>query len=540
MDERGDIVGELESVAKGVLILSIGDFVYNIVLALGSIAIARLLGSEGYGLYSLVISIPLTIYSLINMNLDTGITRYIKLYLTKNVIGYVKEMIRISLLLKMLIGISGTLICFIYAEHLSMIIINRIDAYTYVAFVSIVVLLDSLYGYFLSIFIGFEETWRNSILKIVYSLIRTSLAILLLLLRQQVMGALTAYIIGLISSNLVGLVYLISIARHRLKSINKHIIRQFHIAKELITYSLPLYASSLVTSIISIYQTMLLARALTDIEIGGYRALANIQTLILVVLGPVATVLLPMYTKVNAEGDKEKLVNVLIISNRYTAIIIIPLTIASIAFSRELVYIFYGSEYVFASIYLPLLLAPSLLAGLGSVTIPQIFNAIGVTKFNMYTTIISAIIFMPLSYVMTMSLGYRLWGFLISNLIGNIISLILYNYLFIKKIGVRLNHRRVIGIYISSLVAIQLPILLLYIPLPRPMSLVRLVLGGIIYIVLYVIFSVIFKSLNEADLDFFYNVFVKIPIIGALVKPLALILIKFAKIIGKFVTNNRK
>ncbi|MEM2389567.1 MAG: oligosaccharide flippase family protein, partial [Ignisphaera sp.] len=157
-----DDIEVLSSAARNAFILSVGDFIYNAVLAVGAIAIARLLGSEGYGIYSLTFVVPLTLYSFINLGLDTATTRFTKLYLVERKFGMAIGAVRTSLILKGLIGVIGSSICFFYARPLATLLIGRPELDRYVMFASIAIILESLYTSILSIFIGFEEVWRSS------------------------------------------------------------------------------------------------------------------------------------------------------------------------------------------------------------------------------------------------------------------------------------------------------------------------------------------------------------------------------------------
>ncbi len=534
-------VEALGAAARNAFILSIGDLLYNAILAIGAIAIARILGSEGYGVYSLALTVPLTLYTFISLGLDTAITRYVKFYLAEKRFDVAIGVVRVSLLLKVLIGIVGSAICFFYARSLSMLILNRPDLDRYVVFTSIAVLLDSLYTFLLSTFIGFEEVWRNTIIKVVYSVSRTAMAIALLLIGLQVMGVIAAYIAGLMLSILIGFTFLASVVR----SINRFYegdiasVKSFTIARELILYSLPLYAASLANSITAAYQNILLAYTLTEAEIGGYRALVTLQTLVLVVLGPITTSLLPMYTRINVEGNMERLAVILAKSNRYIAAIIVPLTLLSMVYSREIVYLFYGAGYLFVSEYLPLIFAPFLLVGLGSITIPQLFNALGRTKLNMYVAIASIAIFIPMSYILTVVIGYRLWGFLIANIVATIITVILYNILLAKSSRCNINIKGAIPIYISSLAALPVLLALLYIPLPRPVTLLRVVAGGTLYTTLYIILSTVLKAINEHDIEFFTKIFTEMPIIGIFIKPLAIAIIRLVKMVNSIIYHSK-
>ncbi|MEM2261641.1 MAG: oligosaccharide flippase family protein, partial [Ignisphaera sp.] len=65
-----------EESIRGVLALFTGDVLSTIILAIGSILMARFLGPEGYGLYSLSLVIPTIMLSLIALGIDHAVIRF--------------------------------------------------------------------------------------------------------------------------------------------------------------------------------------------------------------------------------------------------------------------------------------------------------------------------------------------------------------------------------------------------------------------------------------------------------------------------------
>ncbi len=72
--------GELVDVAgqsvRGGFILFVGDAVSTFILAVGSILVARFLGPEYYGVYSVVLAAPAVFNSLIMLGLDEAVIRF--------------------------------------------------------------------------------------------------------------------------------------------------------------------------------------------------------------------------------------------------------------------------------------------------------------------------------------------------------------------------------------------------------------------------------------------------------------------------------
>ncbi|MCC6045599.1 MAG: oligosaccharide flippase family protein [Ignisphaera sp.] len=520
----------LESAARGSFVLFIGEFTYNLILALGSIVIARILTSEGYGAFSLALVPPLTLVTLLSFGIDTAASRYSQLFYAKNSEGMVKAVIKASLLTKIALGVIGSTLCFILAEPLVSLLINRPDLAFYVRVTAIVVLLQSTYSLMLSIFVGLEKVMGAALTKIVYSIVKTAASLcLLLLLQLGVLGALLGNVAGYVSALAVAFLFLVWILRGFSKG-NGNGMSVSVVAKDMLRYGLPLYVASLIPMLVSnIYQNALLAYNLSNREVGGYRAMANLCVLITVVTTPISATLLPLFTKVC--DNKNELNKIVHLANKYVTIIVIPVTVFAMIFSREILYLFYGADYIFASPFLPLLLAPNLLAGLGSITIPALFNAIGDTKVNMYSTILSSIVFIPLSYVLTVSA--KLWGFLTASLISSVAGLLfLLNY--VKRyVAKPVSYNHVFKTYIASILSVIPTLLVFLIPIPKFVSILRVLTGFIIFLTFYILIALIVKALNEDDITFIVNAFKGFPIISTVIALIG----GYAKTIAKFISE---
>ncbi|ADM27232.1 polysaccharide biosynthesis protein [Ignisphaera aggregans DSM 17230] len=507
--------------ARNAFYLFIGDFSYNFILAIGSIIIARMLGPEGYGIFSLSLVPPIFLVSVTSLGIDTAILRYVHSFYIERKYDDTINIIKTGLLIRTSIGLLLTIICYSFSLQLAKYIINRPDVSEYIRITSVVALLQSLYPIFLNIFIGIDNALKASLIKISYSTVKTIASIAFLLLGLGVIGALLGNIIGYVFAIAVGIYMLIriylSLRNNQYRANwNKNIINYMKI---LLVYGLPLYVGGVIGVLLGLYQNVLLAYNLSDNEIGGFRAMANLSTLVTVVSIPISTALLTLFTKVSTNnGD---LNTSLAIANKYSSIVILPITILSMILSREIMYIFYGSEYIFISGYLPLYLAPNLLVGIGSISIPSMFNGIGDTKRNMYISTINAVIFIPIAYFMTIK--YKLHGYLIASIISGISSSIAGVLLAKKYVDKPIDLRTIAPIYLASIISIIPLIIFLRIPLPLPrfISVARLLIGAIIYLVTFVVFASIFRGINERDVNYFEEIFKGIPLIEHIIHWLA-------------------
>ncbi|MEM0501638.1 MAG: hypothetical protein QXU24_05720, partial [Ignisphaera sp.] len=63
-------------------------------------------------------------------------------------------------------------------------------------------------------------------------------------------------------------------------------------------------------------------------------------------------------------------------------------------------------------------------------------------------------------------------------------------------------------------------------------TLLRIVVGGAMYISAYIILSTVFKAIREQDIEFFIDVFTGIPVVNSIVKPLATAVLKLMKAVN--------
>ncbi|MEM3550704.1 MAG: oligosaccharide flippase family protein [Candidatus Bathyarchaeia archaeon] len=82
--------------ARGALLLFLGDFASTAILAIGYILIARFLGPEGYGLYTLSLVPQMILTSLISVGLDSATIRFAAKYRAeKNTTIFITSSIRL-------------------------------------------------------------------------------------------------------------------------------------------------------------------------------------------------------------------------------------------------------------------------------------------------------------------------------------------------------------------------------------------------------------------------------------------------------------
>ena len=105
--------------------LFIGNTLSTLILAIGSIAIARLLGSENYGVYSLSLIIPSMLVLFTSLGIDQSLIKYVSEYSSKKFYSNIRGMFQASLLFKLVMGAATTIIIYLLAGSLASNLLNR-------------------------------------------------------------------------------------------------------------------------------------------------------------------------------------------------------------------------------------------------------------------------------------------------------------------------------------------------------------------------------------------------------------------------------
>ncbi|HIG52312.1 TPA: hypothetical protein EYQ19_02790, partial [Candidatus Pacearchaeota archaeon] len=138
----------LKLIAKSSLIIFIGIFLSKIFTYAYRIIIARQLGPEAYGLFSLAIMLAGLFIAIAGIGLSEGILRFISIYRGKEQKEKISELTRLVLIVTTFTGIIGGILLFFSAEFISINIFNEPDLINFLKFFSIIITLSVTFSIF--------------------------------------------------------------------------------------------------------------------------------------------------------------------------------------------------------------------------------------------------------------------------------------------------------------------------------------------------------------------------------------------------------
>lgn len=499
-----------EDSARGGFFLFTGNASQMIILAIGSVIIARLLGPENYGLLALSLAVPLLFANFIDLGVNAAVTRFsAKLRAenkTQHIAGVLKSGLLFKLVISMVIGVGS----FIFSDSLATYVINRPELGYLVKLASFLILFETIFATLNAAFIGLDKMEGNALTMNAQSISKTTLSPTLVVLGFGIFGALAGHVASYLIACLTGSLFFSKYYRKLDKPSNNSFSSNL---KAMISYGFPLYLSALLILTLGRYQTIILAFFASNAEIGNFSIATTLSSMITVLIFPLA-VLFPTFSKVNPNSNDLK--KIFKLSVKYTALLIIPATIIIAILSKEIVQTLYGQSYSLAPSFLSLYILVFLYTGAGSIVLIHLFNGTGQTKTVFKYNLINLLIFLPLAPMLT--LFYGVSGLITAFLISNLLSLAYGLTIAIKKFKVNLDIRASLKIYSSSFLS-AIPTLL-FLHLSPFNSLPNLIIGGSLYLLAYLTLTPITGALTLSDLENLKPILTKIKILWPLLKPI--------------------
>jgi O-antigen/teichoic acid export membrane protein len=484
---------------RGSFLLFLGDALSTVVLAVGSILLARFLGPEYYGIYSITLAVPAILISLIGLGLDSAVIRFSARFRSENRAELLLSLIRGVTAFRLAISLIVWLLCFLYSDFLASTLLNRPEAGFYIRVSSFLIIFQTLFNLLYSLYVGLDRYDIGAAVKVFMSIVKSTSAPLLVVLGLGVFGAVLGHVLGFTVSAVLGISLLYLGPYRALRSVMRDGVESggsfARDLKTMISYGLPLYVSSLILLLADQYRLLLLAYNVSDAEIGNFQAAGNFASLLVVISTPISTALFPAFSKLDPAGEDVR--KAFQYSVKYTGMLIVPAAVFTILMSRSLVEIVYGDRYLLAPVFLSLYSAVYLYSAFGSIVLDNFFNGVGATRINLKATLIYVASFLPLSIILTSLL--RVEGLILSILTSSILKVMYGVYIAKKELGASISFKSSVKIFVASGVAAALILPLILIPeIP---NYVRLLLGGIIYLAVYVTVLPIIRGLEEVDIE---------------------------------------
>jgi O-antigen/teichoic acid export membrane protein len=484
--------------AKGSFQLLWGLIISTVISSIATIFIARLLGSDLYGLYGIVLIAP----GLIGVFRDWGITsamiRYTAQYRSEDRASEVRNVLISGIIFEIALGMSLSAVSFALSGYLAANVFHRPEITSLIQIASISILATGLINAATAAFTGIERMELNSIMLIFQSIIKTALMITLVILGLGTSGAVLGYTIATVFAGLIGIV-LVWTQYKNLPKLGKVGLEIKAYIKTMLSYGVPLSLSVIISS----FQAQFYAFLLPIFYVTDNTAIGNlgIASTFVVLIGffatPITTMLFPAFSKLNPQKEKQTLLNVFQFSVKYASLLVLPVSALVMCLAEPAVSTLFGETYSTAPLFLAMLAISYLFTAFGSLSMGNFIISQGKTTFYLYLFLLQAVIGFPLGYILIMQFGVL--GLIVTSLVTQIPMIIIMLYWIRKHYELTIDWRSSAKILLTSAIAAALTyVLILELGFS---SLVRLIIGVIFFTFVYVAVALLTQTINKSDIE---------------------------------------
>lgn len=538
--------------ATGSFHLLIGVAGSTIIMAIGTLVLNSMLPVSGVGLYGMAL-IP---SSIINFFRDWGVnyalTQQIASLRSQNKEAQIHDIILSAVIFEIITGVILSLVCFAIASPLAAIISKQNPAEageltTYISIMSLSIFAGAILSAAGGIFTGFERMKLNSFTQILQAIVKTALGPLLIVLGFGVLGAIYATTVSIIAGGIVGIAIVYFAVFRPLRRCKEGKCDVRATLKPMLVYGLPLTFSNSVVGVLPLVINFAMAVYAGSTMMGNYYSAAYFSVLLTFITIPVATALFPTFSKLQPEREPELVKTVFASSVKYTSILLAPATMALIALSTPLIGFLFPSEGILHSLftvnatlkfpYAPVFLALSCLVNLlvlfGNISLGTFQTGIGKTKQVMRQGAASLLIGLPFAYFLVYYLGliggpsYAVVGGILGILVAAIPAAAWGFYWCWKNYKVKADFGSSARIFAASAIAALITFLFVnFVALPY---VITLVLGIVLFMVVYLVAAPLLGAVNQTDINNFKSMSSGLGFIAIFLNPPLLLMQRFCR-----------
>ena len=527
---------ETTEFARNTPILITGEFI-TFALSFGiTFFLIRFLSVEEYSSLNRILVIPTILLFFSDFGLYRGCSYYIARLDKLNRQQESRNVIKITLITKPLIGLGFSLFIYFLAEEIISPLIGIQDPNLINLFKLALILLitKNLLEAVLSVLIGSTKMSIFIIVKVILNGIQFVFTISLLLLGWKLFGAVVGLILSTAIAGLFGLFY---IQKKILNQKGKKEIIEWKCLPQLIKRGYFFSLNTIIKNTKSEFFILFLTLFSFYSEVSYLRVGVSITIVFNLFLGPVMISLFPIFSKYSWDNNEEKntLTQVFHHSIKFCHLLITPVIIFCTIFASELIPLIFGLNYLASSPFISVFLISYLPLTIGMVAIPSFFFGQGYPRLAFlidFVSFIASTLFAIIFSFILGSLGFAI-GISLGAFLGVIFGIFATNRTFGKGLFSK-NKKSILIIVIAGLLCVFLFVSFYFftkwIVLENPF--LKLLILGLVFVCYYILFLIILirtRLVRYDEMVFFIQEFQKIPVINRILRFIAVIAKKILK-----------
>lgn len=479
------------------IIEKIGTIIFTIILA-------RFLLPEGFGAYSLAMTVSLIFIAFIDYAIDGALIRYVSSALGKNDKNLAKNYFNFIFRKKILFSFVMASLLLILAYPLSVYFFKKVFLFPLFFLSGFYIFILSIENSYSSLFYIFNYTKGKAIKEILKQILRILITILIFLFVAKIYY-IGGIILGLTLTNLIILIFIFFYTKRFAFFLFDRGDVGVSEKKKVMKFIYYLLVGGATGLIFSYVDLLMLGVFLSEIKYIGLYSAAMAFVWGIAGFLSFNSVFLPIFTKIKNDRIETSLNYVL----KYSLMLTIPISFGIVALSKFILFFIYGAEYVEASIVLSLM-AFLIVETVNGSFIITVFSAREQPKFITKITIFSLLINIVLNFILIKTLLYisPLWaltGAIIATLISRYFALIALSLIMKKKLKITL----ILADWIRPFIASILMFLFLFLLnnyIVKDMTLIAGILEITTGILIYILSMFSIKGITKKDLQNFKEI----------------------------------
>jgi len=470
-----------------------GTFLSTAFTAAGTIIITRLLGPDGYGIYTLAFVAPSIFLQFLGLGVTLAITRYSAFYLSRGEVNRAVQITRRGIAFLLLFGVGLALLNLLAAPIVESVLLKRTNLAPYTAITSIFIMATAATQAATFAFVGWGSIKLLSTFSVLQGVARLAIGPPLILLGLGVYGA----VVGHAGSYCVESgATLLTLFAFKLKGSAETGVSWVDDLRRMIGLGLPAFSGGIASGLAAQYVTILLASVVTNTVIGDYQAAINVSVAITLVSSGVTTVLTRSFATL--DGLKADIGPAFDYAVRYVSFLLTPLVLFLLGSAAALFNVLYTSFYAGGIILLQLTALSYLPVTFGLTMLPSFLGGLGYSRFTMFMLVAGAVSVLITGPILVIWLGLGADGAVLAILVSNVISTAIGVFLAVRYLHAQLTIRPLLGIIAAGVASLMALTLIEQVALPGIPS---ILLESSAFTVLYLSLVPLFRGLGFDDLN---------------------------------------
>jgi stage V sporulation protein B len=535
-------------IAKGSLVMLIGSFIFRIGGFIYSFSMAYLLGPTGYGILGLTLPLMGVLQLSAEGGIPPAVAKYVAEYEAKGDRAMIRQIIKTSFKLIIVMGFLLSVAIFILAKPLALGVFHKPEAIIPFQAVALITPFSVITGEFKGVFQGFYQMSNLVITKAFEQSFMIIFAVLLILANFYVAGAVIGTAIGYAVAGVAAFILfrkyvwkLIKGTKRRSRRLNPPnsfdeaftFIKELRLVKKLLLFSVPVVFSSLGELFMYDVGTWIIGIYLPAQFVGYYAAASPIARLPLIISMSVATAVLPATSAALSVNNRDLIETYINQAYRYVTIVVLPASLGIAIFASPIINLLFPG-YGFGAEALEILALGMLFFTLYTVS-ASISQGMGKPVIPMVALAVGTIVELALSVFLVPKYGIN--GAAIATTIATFVLMVIVAWRTLRYVKVKLQlgdlGKIVIAAVIMAIILMFIPTTYAYtsayhISIAKILALVYIAFLALIGALIYIIVLTLIGGLKRNDVNAFMKLGNRLGPLSPYINKLAALLMRFA------------